>query len=164
MRKFTLAFLLTLTQIVGCKKVTEIPSKIVTLDSYAYDGLKGFYFETGTIIRYPNSNNIQPDFSVLAQIDQTGIVGPFLSNPDLIPIFSLTDSFSDKELADKYFDNYTVASATNFDQHALNLQPYQVWTIKTNQGKLAKLLVLDTQKGLITDPFAKVTFRWDYIE
>ena len=166
MRIIILFILLTSTLLIGCEETSEIPSKIITIDSSVDKGLKGFYFETGKTIIYPNSNNIKPDFSVLVQIEQTlGIVGPFLSNPDLTSIFSLTDSFTEKELADNYFDNYKVVSTTNYDIGALNLKPYQIWTIKTNEGKFAKLLVLDTKKGTdLNNPFAEITFRWDYLK
>ena len=164
MRKIILIIFLILTLLAGCKKTNEAPSKTIMLYSYVFDGLRGFYFETGTIIRYPVTNNPNPDFSVLPQIDQTGVIGPFLSNPDFTLVFALTNSFSDKESADRYFDNYTTASTTTYDLHALNLKPYQIWTIKTNKGRLAKILVLDTQKGTMADPWAEVTFRWDFIE
>jgi hypothetical protein len=165
MRRIIFTSFLLLFQIAGCKESNEVPSKIITIDSSIDNGYKGFHFETGKTITYPNSDNIKPDFSVLVQIEQTGfIVGPFLSNPDLTSIFALTATFTDKEQADDFFDNYTVASATNYDPVALNLEPYQVWTIKTNHGEYAKLLVLDTDKVMdINNPFAEVTFRWDFV-
>ena len=166
MKKNILIILFIITQLIGCKENIETPSEIITLDSSIENGIKGFDFQTGKIIKYPNSDNIKPDLMVLVQMNSTeGLIGPYFTNIDLTQTFTLTDSFDDKETAEKYFDSYTSISSGIYDSAALNLKPYQIWTIKTNGKKFVKLLVLETMVGKdINEPYAEVTFRWYYLE
>lgn len=163
--KLLLSTLLIL--IISCgKEDTNIENAQVkfTIDSKIENGKgKGFRFENLQIIDYPNSNGIKPDFMVLAQCNDTGfVIGPFLSNPDMTNIFILTEEFSELDSAKLFYNSYAYSNDSIFEQHALDIKPYQIWTIKTANDKRGKLLILKTKGEEINNtPYAEMEFLAD---
>jgi len=142
----------------SCDKEKTLPTNEFTLDSATH---KGFLFENLDIIDFPNSNDLKPDFIVLAQTSDNGdVLSPFLSQPDLENRFILSEEFDDFESAQAYFDSYSTPENKPFQQFALNVKPNQIWLIKTNSGKFGKILIISTEFNNIDNkPFAKATFK-----
>jgi len=142
----------------SCDKDKTLLTNEFTLDS---DMHKGFQFENLDIIDFPNSNDLKPDFVVLAQTNDNGdVVSPFLSQPDLENRFILSEEFISFDSAQAYFDSYTTPDNKPFQQFALNVKPNQIWLIKTNTGKFGKILIISTEFNNIDNkPFAKTTFK-----
>ncbi len=165
--KIKLIILTILLLNISCKKEDSSVDEGLTifiLDSKIENNKgKGFLFESLKIIDYPNSDNIKPDFSVLAQTNDTGyVIGPFLSNPDMTKIFKLTREFSNLDSAQSFFNSYAHSTDTIYNQFALNIQPFQIWTIKTNTGDNGKILVIETKGEEINNtPFAEIKFKAD---
>jgi hypothetical protein len=141
---------------ISCKKedvILENEQLAFFLDSKIEDGItKGFRLESNQIIDYPNSDGIKPDFIVAAQVNDTGlIIGPFLSNPDLNNIFILTEEFSELDSAKLFYNSYNYSDDSIFEQLALDVKPYQIWTIKTENDLKGKLLILKTKGGKINN-------------
>jgi hypothetical protein len=147
---------------ISCRK-DDIPKEIVeaffTLDS-KIENQKGFLFENLQVIDYPNASGIKPDFSVIAQMNDTGLViGPFLYHPDLTNNFILTEEFVSLDSAKSFYASYKQSNDTIFEQFALNIKPYQIWTIKTANNKRGKILILQTTGEEINNsPFAEIAF------
>jgi len=146
----------------SCDKEKTIPTNEFTLDS---EMRKGFHFESLSIIDFPNSSELKPDFIVLAQTNEIGdVLSPFLSHPDIESRFILSDEFDNFESAQAYFDSYSTPENEPFQQFATNVKPNQIWLIKTNSGKFGKILIASTAFNNIDDkPYAKVTFKAEHL-
>ena len=144
----------------SCDKENKLLTNEFTLDSSTH---KGFQFENLDIIDFPNSNDIKPDFIVLAQTSDNGdVLSQFLSQPDLENRFILSEEFDNFESAQAYFDSYSTPENKPFQQFALNVKPNQIWLIKTNTGEFGKILIISTEFNNIDNkPFAKTTFKAD---
>jgi len=142
----------------SCDKEKTLLTNEFTLDSEMH---KGFQFENLNIIDFPNSNDLKPDFIVLAQTSDNGdVLSPFLSQPDLENRFILSEEFDNTESAQAYFDSYSTPENKPFQQFALNVKPNQIWLIKTNSDKFGKILIVSTEFNNIENkPFAKATFK-----
>lgn len=133
----------------------------------------GFSFSEQNLIIYPNSNNIIPD--IFLQVNtayENGNIDSiyvFLSGVGLTQKFYLVESFSTSDSARTYFDSLLqLPNITNMLCTAFPLQKNQIWAIKTNQNKYAKILVLekyiDNDQTNIknNDPYCEVKFLWHY--
>lgn len=153
-----LLFIASFLILTSCDKDKTLPTNEFTLDSVTH---KGFQFDNLDIIDFPNSNDLKPDFIVLAQTNDNGdVLSPFLSQPDLENRFILSEEFDSFESAQTYFDSYSVPENKPFQQFALNVKPNQIWLIKTNSGEFGKILIISTEFNNIDNkPFAKATFK-----
>lgn len=141
----------------SCDKEDPAP-KEYTLDTSLN---RGFSFESMEIIDYTSTGPVKPDFIVLAQVNLQGdVLYPFLSHPDYVNRFLLSDEFQNIEEAQAYYDTYTVPETSPLQVTANNVKPFQVWLVKTNSGGYGKLLVIDTEFGKRNDvPFAEIVFK-----
>lgn len=147
----------------SCDRAPNSPSNKFSLNSEQH---KGFLFEGLKVIDSPNSSGILPDFIVLAQTGENGnVLSPFLSNPLLENRFILSKEFEDIETAEQYFESYSAPEDEPFLQNALNIKPYQVWLIKTNNGDFGKILILNSIfKSIDSTPYAEIKFKADNFE
>ncbi|MFB6320856.1 hypothetical protein [Saccharicrinis sp. FJH54] len=153
----------------SCDKNETVETENVKfiLDSKSVDGkVKGFRFESKQIIDYPNSNGVKPDFTVLAQVKSAGlIIGPYLSNPDMKNTFVLTKEFSNLDSAKLFYSTYDYSNDSTFEVMALDVKPYQIWTIKTENELRGKILILKTLGAEIdSTPYAEMEFLADKIK
>lgn len=130
----------------------------------------GFSFSQGNIIEFPNANNTIPDFIVMVQRDAPGnILGVFLGPAgNLKPTFNLINQFYNKDSAQVFFDNLNEVPENNYTDLAIPVKVYQVWSIKTNDNKFGKILILytnayrdDSNPNSLND-VGEVKFKWTY--
>jgi hypothetical protein len=124
----------------------------------------GFKFSTGEVITYEVESETEdfPEMVLTEQISHDGeSIGLLLTNPQGKAIFSLTASFGNLADAEAYFTGYDYSSDQDFKIIAAGLEPYQLWTVKTNSGRKAKVLILEKYfPGLLIG----VNFRWGYVK
>ena len=142
---------------------TTINSKIVNFKS------KGFSFSQGNLIEFPNSQNIKPDFflSVHMTVEEP-IAGVFLAPPDNHLSFRLIAQINDPDSASKYFSELSEVPDTTYDWLALPLKENQIWAVKTQDDKYAKILIINTEAYMDSSvqgsptPYGEATFKWNY--
>jgi hypothetical protein len=158
--KTSLTFLILVLSLIlsSCEKEKQVQPNEFTLDSATSTG---FYFRLLKIIDFPNSNGLMPDFFVMAQVNDTGeVVAPFLGHSNLEGRFILSAAFDNSESAQTYFNAYSTPEDKPMLSNALNVQPHQIWLVKTNAGKFGKILILTTEFNNIDDKdYAKITFK-----
>jgi hypothetical protein len=142
----------------SCDKEKNSPPSEFTLDSTPD---RGFLFEGLKIIEYTNASTVKPDFIVLAQVNAQGdVISPFLSHPDYLHRFILSEEFTNLDEAQAYYDTYSTPDNKPLQLIASNIKPYQVWLVKTNNEGFGKILVINTRIDKIDNtPFAEVTFK-----
>lgn len=156
--KTKILFGLVLIILISCDEEENKPSDKFTLSSSQY---KGFLFEEMQIINFSNTNDSNPDFVVLAQTDENGdIVSPFLTHPELERRFYLSNSFENYEKALSSYNNFAISENYHLRQSALNIEPNQIWLIKTNSEKFGVVLIKSTEYNKDNDtPYAETTFK-----
>lgn len=144
--------------LISCDKENNQHSDEFTLKSNQYTG---FLFEGLKVIDFPNNENRKPDFLVAAQTLENGdVVSPFFSNPDLESRFLLSGSFENYESALNEYNNFAVPANYQLAQFALNVQPNQIWLIKTNTKKFGVILIKSAKFNNFNDtPYAETTFK-----
>ena len=140
-----------------------INSKVENLKS------KGFSFSQGGLIEYPNTQNIKPDFLLLVHMTiEEPIAGVFLSPPNNQPTFRLLIQLEAADSANKYFSELSEVPDTIYDWLALPLKENQIWAVKTQDNKYAKILILNTKAYMDSSiqssptPYGEATFKWNY--
>jgi len=156
--KTKILFGLFLIILISCDEEESKPSDEFTLSSSQY---KGFLFEEMQIISFSNTNDSNPDFVVLAQTDENGdIASPFLTHPELERRFYLSNSFDNYEKALSSYNNFEIPENYHLIQSALNIEPNQIWLIKTNSEKFGVVLIKSTEYNKDNDtPYAEATFK-----
>ena len=140
-----------------------INSKVVNFKT------KGFSFSQGGLVEYPNSQNITPDMLLLVQITSgNDIVGVFLSAPANQPTFHLMAQINNADSASKYFSELSEVPDTLYSWNAIPTQLNQIWAVKTQDNKYAKILITHTEAYMDSSnqssptPFGEATFKWKY--
>lgn len=116
------------------------------------------------MIKYPNSNNRTPDFTVLTQQTELGeVISPFLSHYNLDTKFYLVDKYDTYETALANFVSYELPvdyDVFEFDEIAYMVQPNQIWLVKLKSEKLGIILIKSTRHHQHNNnPYAEVTFK-----
>jgi hypothetical protein len=142
---------------------TTINSKVENFKS------KGFSFSRGGLINYPNSQNIMPDMLLLVEITEVGYVaGVFFSPPNNQPEFRLLIQINDADSANKYFSELSELPDTTYNLLAIPLEEDQIWAVKTQDNKYAKILITHTEAYMDSSikssptPYGEATFKWKY--
>ena len=156
--KTKILFAIFLIVLVSCDKENNKPSDEFKLKSNQYTG---FSFEQMKVINYPSTESIKPDFFVAAQtLDNGDVVSPFFSNPDMESRFFLSGSIENYERALNEYNTIAIPENFQLEQFALNLQPNQVWLIKTNSEKYGVLLIESAEFNNFNDtPYAETAFK-----
>ncbi|WP_194774472.1 hypothetical protein [Pararhodonellum marinum] len=117
------------------------------------------------------SEEAQADFAVMLETDPNGDPKSImLYQPDFKEVFQLHQSFENQEEALAYFKGLKNKKESQLEAYAPGVAPNQIYTLVTNEGKLAKVLILSTEitsqvlpnKVLYTQPL--ITFKADLID
>jgi hypothetical protein len=137
------------------------PEFILNTDIQSGQLLKGFSFKKMNIIAFPNSDNIIPDFIVACQMNEFGdISGPFLSHQNLENRFVLLNSYDNINSAQNNFDTLSTISNSPSQTFALDIQPFEIWQIKTNSDEIGVILVLEARSEKVgSSSFAEIKFK-----
>lgn len=142
---------------------TSITSKVVD------NKTKGFSFQQGGLIDYPNSQNIMPDMMLLVHINSENVIsGVFFSPPNNQPSFRLLAQINDADSARNYFSELSELPDTTYNLLALPLKENQIWAVKTHDEKYAKILIINAEAYLDSTihnsptPYGEALFRWKY--
>ena len=142
---------------------TTITSKVVDFKS------KGFSFQLGGLIDYPNSRNIMPDMLLLVHINSENIIsGVFFSPPNNQPSFRLLAQINDADSARNYFSELSELPDTTYNLLALTLKENQIWAVKTYDERYAKILIINTEAYLDSTmhdsptPYGEALIKWAY--
>lgn len=106
----------------------------------------GFSFSEGEVVRVPNSEGVLPDLIVLVHIIGDGqVVGVYFGGmPDTESGFHHIGSADTLGEAQTTFDSTTcLPEGVEFERTAFPGQPYDVLGVRTNDGRFAKVLVVD---------------------
>ena len=155
----------------GCKKdnpseppISTIKSGEVTVDTRGIS--TGFSFSRGDTISAPNVQNLWPDFEFFFETGPDGpqIIGVSLAGtqPDHSnrPTFHFKKSLSTLDSANIYFQNITEVTDSTFDPITFHLTQYQVYTVKTIDGKFAKILIRNNN---LSPDSSYVTFSFGWV-
>lgn len=147
----------------SCKDHNSETPEFFTLSTKVTSGQipNGFSFSDLKVLSYPFSNSSKPDFLLSVHTDDFGhILGPMLSHPDLENRFSFVKKFDDLTSAQICFDSIETINISQYQTFAFDIKPFEIWLIKTNMGKVGKLLILETQTDNINNtPFAEIKFK-----
>jgi hypothetical protein len=125
----------------------------------------GFSFSNGKAISLPY-NDIIPDLFVLAHIAEDGsLLGVYFAADSLRHAFKRIKNFSNPDSAESFFNNLSEAPDSGYQNLALPVNSYQVWTVKTHDNKYAKILIIYTEAYRDTAALnfhLEATFRWKY--
>jgi hypothetical protein len=137
-------------------------SGVDTMTNVKVDGYyQGFYFPTGAVISYPNTSQIYPDVMIRLYTESTDtLVKMSFRSVVLRPTFSKLQDFNDSLTAMAWFDSLKTLTDTVFTDIGYDVKEYQVWAIRTQENKYAKLLV--TGMLIDTNAVAKIVFKWVY--
>ena len=148
--KFSLVIVFLLSSVISCKKNSTgispiITSGRVTLNSKIenYTG-HGFSFSNGTVISIPNSEGIMVDMIVAVQITDFGVTGVFFGSPEFRSSFQLNSCVDTEDSAKTIFNNLMEITDTTFQNLAIPVKKNQIWVVKTDENKYAKLLIIET--------------------
>jgi hypothetical protein len=168
--KSVLTILLLFIVSSGCKRdnpsepiANTVTSGKVTIDTRRLP--TGFSFVHGDTISVPNPENILPDFEfyVKTRNDPRPVGVHFAgSRPSYQPTFCFKHFFSTLDSAKANFQNLNEVIDTAFTVEILfESIPYQIYTVKTYDGKYAKILITDNGPNIDTS-YATCSFDWTY--
>jgi hypothetical protein len=147
----------------SCKDHNNVTPEFFTLSTKITAGQipSGFSFGDLKVISFPLLNSAKPDFLLSVHTDEFGnILGPMLSHPDLENRFNFVKKFDDLNSAQICFDTIATTNITQYQTFAFDINPFEIWLVKTNTGKTGKLLILETRTDNINNaPFAEIRFK-----
>ena len=162
-RELKLSLIVFICTVCACDDQNNILPEFYILSTEIPSGQspKGFSFKEMSIISFPNSKNIIPDFLLSVHTNETGdILGPMLSQPNLENRFIFIKRFDDLNSAQNYFDTLSTISKSQYQTFAFDIKPHEIWQIKTNTGEIGKILLLETKAEKINNtPFAEIKFK-----
>jgi len=95
--------------------------------------------------------------------DGVELIESFLGANTLEPPFALMGEYGTETAAVTAFNALTSAGTPQWKELGSPLRNYQVWVIRTREGKYAKIVTTDvTLNKNVTPAFASCTFRWVY--
>jgi len=128
-----------------------------------------FSFSEGKVIKYPNTQGLNPDIMLMVHTNENGIpIGVFLVSLELKPTFSYKFWSSSIDSSQNYFDNLLVIPDTIFTGLALPIKENQVWAVVTNGSRFGKILIKNTTAYIDSSdihqltPYGEVRFKWEY--
>ncbi len=107
----------------------------------------GFSFEKMNVQSDAANQNIDADFVVMPQLDDSGkLLAPFLVQPQLKSSYYLLKQFDNLASAEQFYDSYTsfTEESSTFDYNALSIKPFQIWIVRTNSVQYGKVLITGT--------------------
>jgi hypothetical protein len=169
-----LAMLLLILLISACESdepgsASSLSSGRVTLNTDYVDGKPtGFSFQFSNVLTLPNPLGATLDIIPLVHIESGGnVVGIYFAGGLWQPTFRMLFESSDSTSAISYFNMLAQAPDTLYTEIAIPAHPFQVWAVKTHDGKYAKILVRETVAyddtiGAVHYPYAEGTIDWVY--
>jgi hypothetical protein len=158
-----LAIMLVLS---GCDGKEGATSGTVTLDNELYGSgpyyALGFSFERGKAVS--TLSTPEPDITIQAgALTQGGPVEPFMSANTFEPAFAMAAEYSSESAARDAFNNLKSVGSVSYIEIGAPLKANQVWVIRTEGKKYAKIrtleVIIDTQAS---PPLASCRFEWVY--
>jgi len=145
----------------------------VRVDQQGHLYSEGFSFSRGAPVTLQNSQGIAIDFFLAYS---TGVSGEFqgymLGEPTFSPRFFHVGYAGTLEEARALFQSTTcVPDDAHFEKIAGTVGPYDVWVVKTHDGKFGKILIVDAffcstehdSAGIAVErSYAEITFDWQY--
>jgi hypothetical protein len=149
---------------------------VLRLDPHGHFYTDAFAFSQGRVVRYPNTEGIDVDLVPFLQISAQGeLLGVYFVQPgeeSLHPSFHQVGHGVTLEDGQSQFEaTVCIPDTAHFGQFASMAEPYDVWVVRTQEYRLAKLLVVDTyfcsqsyDSGgtTVTRYYGEVTFDWQY--
>jgi hypothetical protein len=131
---------------------------------------EAFSFPEGEVIRVPNESDIEPDILVGILMDTLGEpCGILLGQQDNAHAFSYIGGADTEDAGRSLFNHLTcVPDSAEFTAIA-GVQPYDVLVVRARDGRLAKILVVDTfffeqdegsPGNTLERYYGEVTFDW----
>jgi hypothetical protein len=166
MRAWLIPVLAVMLLLTGCDRKEGPSSGTVTLDNELYGSgpyyALGFSFEQGKTVS--TLSTPEPDITIQAgSLSQGNPVEPFISTNTFEPSFALTGEYVSESTARDAFNNLKSVGTVSYIEIGAPLKANQVWVIKTESKKYAKIrtieVILDTQAS---PPFASCKFEWVY--
>jgi hypothetical protein len=126
--------------------------------------LEGFSFPEARVIRMPNEDSIVPDIIAVASTDVLGHPVEMNFIQPLAAGFSYVGTRATESDGRLLFDTLSCVDDSVRFSVTFAVRPYQVYVVKTHEGKFAKVLVLGTYFFESQDEryHGQVTFDWVY--
>jgi hypothetical protein len=160
----------------SCPSVAAVTSGRVVVDATIRRDQQGslyfraFSFSRGTTIKIPNEGGLEPDIMVMIAIseyaDPSGI---FFVQDGLSDAFSYVGAGSTECEGRAILDSLScIPDSADFRSLAY-VSPYQVWAVRTQDGRFGKVLIIDTffcrqdhdSAGItVTRYYGETTFDW----
>jgi hypothetical protein len=162
----------------SCPEPCPLPSGRAVVDCSIrvdQDGLfymEAFSFAAGGVVRFPNTQGIEPDLVLMFKEGPWGIEGFLLTAADLVPAFYHAwtgKTFEDGQLL--FAATTCVPDGAHLEPIGGMVYPYQVWGVKTHDDKFGKILIVDTffctqeydsAGHTVSRSYGEVTFDWEY--
>jgi hypothetical protein len=160
----------------SCPGVAGVTSGRVVVDATVRRDEQGslysraFSFSRGTTIKIPNEEGLEPDIIVMiASSEYADPSGIFFVQDGLSDAFSFVGCGSTECEGRAVLDNLScITHSADFTSIA-DVSPYQVWAVKTQDGRFGKVLIIDTfffrqdhdSAGItLTRYYGETTFDW----
>lgn len=150
----------------GCEGKETTTSGTVTLDNELYGSgpyyALGFSFDQGKAVS--TLSTPEPDITIQAgALSQGGAVEPFMSANTFEPSFGMVGEYSSESAARDAFNNMRSVSGISYIEIGAPLKANQVWVIRTEDKKYAKIRTVEvTIDAQSSPPFALCRFEWVY--
>ena len=122
----------------------------------------GFSFETGKISIYSLTGSATPDLA-LTHVELQDSVNIVITSSNDLDAFYKSGIFSNATEAEAYFNNYNEVIAMDFQPLAKNIRKNQIWTVKTESKRFAKIWIkeITVKTGSLSD-YADVKVQYEY--
>jgi hypothetical protein len=135
----------------SCPSVAAVTSGRVVVDATIRRDEQGslyfraFSFSQGTTIRIPNEEGLEPDIIVMITINEyADPSGVFFVQNGLSDAFSYVGRGSTECEGRALLNNLScIPDSADFTSLA-DVSPYEVWSVRTHDGRFGKVLIIDT--------------------
>jgi hypothetical protein len=138
-----------------------IVEAVVRTDQDGTRYFSGFSFSEGRVVRVPNREGILPDLMLLLEIVDDGQAAEvfFIRDPHLGGGFHHIASIDTWNEAQAVFDSTTcIPEGAGFNLLGFSARPYDVFAIRTTDGRFAKVIVVDAFAVKYESVRAETTF------
>ncbi|MES2765800.1 MAG: hypothetical protein V4642_08030 [Bacteroidota bacterium] len=150
----------------SCTDETIAPAKekqMVTISTRGDSTGKGFSFSQGKFVNF--SSGVKPDILGASRTNDKGeILGPIFLSTNTEDSFHLKQEFNTIESAQVFFNSLQTHNGGEFQSITNTLQPGQVWVIRTNDGKLAKVLIHQIVNADTDGLYKNITLEWGILK
>ena len=166
MKNMLIPALVLMLVLSGCDRKVGTTSGTITLDNELYGSgpyyALGFSFDRGKTVSTLSTPG--PDINIQAgALTQGGAVVPFLSANTFAPAFALAGEYGSESAARDAFNNLKSAGSVSYIEIGAPLKANQVWVIRTEGKKYAKIRTIEvTLDAQASPPFASCRFEWVY--